>query len=488
MNDPLAGIDPPRGDAGQVDGLARAHATAAEQLGQAGRTVVHAIQVVIGSSWSGVAAQQCAAYATRLAALYGLTADTAELTATALRTYAVALRAAQTQYQQARTLADRALAEEATHRAEARRRAETATLAGDLIGALAIEAGAAGYVSPLRARAVSTAHQAVEDARAAGRRAAAEVEAAAGPITPPPPPKQEKHEEHRGFWGSAWHHVSGFGEGLYHGVADPVVMIGGLVNPFGDPGKHWSELGSGLWHGVTHPVDFGKALIDWKDLSNGEYGRWAGQLLPAAAAAFYSGGASAGARGAEGATALDRAAIAADGLEGAAAADRAAAVGAGLEDLAAADRAAGAGDLFVKHWTPIDEAGPLVPGEGVTTNWEKLNSFRSGTYDERVTSGFRDFYRVYNGDPGARLGAFWTHEPPAGPTQAILDNAIVPQWGNDATAIVHIRVPPGVRYFDGIAGPQGAKVIEGWDHLAADLVGGGHQVVIPNVDPAWLVK
>ena len=67
-------------------------------------------------------------------------------------------------------------------------------------------------------------------------------------------------------------------------------MVGGLVGLHGDTSDNWSALGSGLAHGITHPLDLGKAIINWEDLSPGHYSRWAGELVPSIAAAFFTGG------------------------------------------------------------------------------------------------------------------------------------------------------------------------------------------------------
>ncbi|MGN6331405.1 MAG: hypothetical protein ACTHOD_07100 [Motilibacteraceae bacterium] len=480
VTDPLAGMAPPPGSPDAVAQVSRNHAGAAEQLGHTARTLIGTVQGLVTSAWHGQAAQAVAQYAAVLAAAFATAADTAEQTAGALAGYAAALRLAQQDYRHARSMADRAMEEELAQQRPAQQRAAQAATAGDLVGALTAVPFGEDYRSPLRARATSLAEQAVRDAELAGRRAAVQVQSATRPIAPPPPPRPVSSpapSHHGGFWSGAWHQVSGFGSGLWHGVADPVEMTVGLVNPFGDIGRHWSDLGHGLWNGVTHPGEFGKALIDWQDLSHGDYGRWAGQLLPSVAAAFVTGGAAAGVRGADGLVATER-------------------VATGAEDLATAGRAArvadDAADPLVRHWTPADEPGPLHPQspEPVTHDDVWLNSFRSGTYDERVTSDWRDFYRVHNAERGP-LGPYWTHEPPTGPTQALLDNAVVPQWGNDASGLVHIRVPEGVRYFDGVAGPQHvAPEIDGvsGNTWAADMTGGGTQVLIPRVDESWVVE
>jgi hypothetical protein len=156
------------------------------------------------------------------------------------------------------------------------------------------------WQSPLRAVARARAEQAVADATGSARQATAALEATLAPFRPPPP--APVHQE------SHWYdQVTGFFGGVYDGVAEPVGMIGGLVGLNGDVSDNWAALGSGLLHGVTHPVDFGKALIDWDDLSKGNYGHWAGELAPTIVAAIFSGGAGAAVKGVDATAAAERA-------------------------------------------------------------------------------------------------------------------------------------------------------------------------------------
>lgn len=50
--------------------------------------------------------------------------------------------------------------------------------------------------------------------------------------------------------------------------------------------------------------------------------------------------------------------------------------------------------------------------------------------------------------------------------QSIVDSALNPKWGNIATKFVEIEVPEGIKYFEGVAGPQGG------------LVGGGNKILL----------
>ncbi|WP_449412391.1 two-partner secretion domain-containing protein [Pandoraea soli] len=126
-----------------------------------------------------------------------------------------------------------------------------------------------------------------------------------------------------------------------------------------------------------------------------------------------------------------------------------------------------------KGTTPIVSFTPLNPGP---LSPDIANTFRSGTYTQIVAEQPTTLYRVYGGAAN-QLGGFWTSTPPAGPVQSIVDSALLPQWGNTATNVVKIEIPPGTVYFTGVAAPQGG------------LVGGGNQVVFPagfRVDQSWI--
>jgi hypothetical protein len=115
---------------------------------------------------------------------------------------------------------------------------------------------------------------------------------------------------------------------------------------------------------------------------------------------------------------------------------------------------------------------PLNPGPlstGVASTFRGA-SYREVTYDQATR-----LYRVYGGKSG-QLGSFWTATAPTGALRSRIDLALNPQWGNSATQVVRIDVPSGVTMYEGYAASQGA------------LVGGGSQVFIPHVNPAWIVR
>jgi len=126
-----------------------------------------------------------------------------------------------------------------------------------------------------------------------------------------------------------------------------------------------------------------------------------------------------------------------------------------------------AADTAAIRWGPLNGPGPL--GESVA------NTFRGGSYTESALAEDTTLYRVYGGN-SPQVGPYWTRTPPAGPLQSTIDSALDPAWGNTAQNVVAIRVPSGTTIYEGFAAPQGG------------LVGGGSQVVIPRVNPAWIVK
>ncbi|MEK9802688.1 MAG: hypothetical protein VW475_04680, partial [Curvibacter sp.] len=102
-------------------------------------------------------------------------------------------------------------------------------------------------------------------------------------------------------------------------------------------------------------------------------------------------------------------------------------------------------------------------------------TFRSGTYTELLAAEPTTLYRVWGGKAG-EIGPFWTSTPPSGPLQSTIDSALNKSWGNTAEYVTRIQVPAGTRVFTGVAASQGG------------LVGGGNQIFILKVDPAWIVK
>ena len=268
--------------------------------------------------------------------------------------------------------------------------------------------------------------------------------------------------------------AKGFGEGVV-GIGEGGLMLYRMspTNALLDSDsfeRQWEDTGRAAEFAWHNPGEFGKAVANWEDLSAGRYGEWVGGLGPDALLAVGTAGVgTAATRGLRGADALGDTADAARDADrvgdAARANDRAGAGVPGGSMTDAGARAEAVGDRVVRHWTPLDADRPL-------REEARGDTFRSSTYDEVVLGEDRLFHRDYS-DPAKRIGPFWTREPSLGPTQSMLDSAILPEWGNTATESVTIRVPAGQTVFEGPAGPQ------------RSMLGGGDQVLIPRVDPDW---
>ena len=121
----------------------------------------------------------------------------------------------------------------------------------------------------------------------------------------------------------------------------------------------------------------------------------------------------------------------------------------------------------IKHYGPMNK-GPLPESIAKT--------FRGGSYSEVILQQETTFYRVYGGSAD-KIGMFWTKVKPTGALQAKIDLALKTEWGNTAENLVKINVPAGTKVYEGFAEAQGGY-----------LVGGGSQVVIPRIDPKWVVQ
>jgi hypothetical protein len=289
--DPLAGLDRPGGDAASLASMGSTYVSGSEALGHTARALAGMVGRLLAQSWSGQAAMACASACTRNATMVAAAADAYQIGGAALQRYAHRLAAAQADYDAARKLAHQAVTDEKEHEKSAMDQAAT----GVLVNPLDLF-----WTSPLRLAAQSRAQQAIRDAKSAAKDAAGTLDETLAPFRPKPAPPAPKPEHH---WYSP---VTNFGDGVWDGVKDPVVMVGGLVGLHGDVSDNWSALGGGLWHGVTNPLDLGKGIIGWDDLSNGRYAHWAGNLLPGAVAAFYTGGAAAAVKGSDGLAAVSR--------------------------------------------------------------------------------------------------------------------------------------------------------------------------------------
>ena len=116
------------------------------------------------------------------------------------------------------------------------------------------------------------------------------------------------------------------------------------------------------------------------------------------------------------------------------------------------------GVRIIDKFTPINP-GPLADSVAIT--------FRSATYYKVELQDYTTLYRAYGGTAGP-IGGYWTRQKPAGPLQAVIDSALEQGWGNTATRVHSINVPPGSIIFEGYAAPQ------------KGLTGGGNQVVFES--------
>ena len=131
--------------------------------------------------------------------------------------------------------------------------------------------------------------------------------------------------------------------------------------------------------------------------------------------------------------------------------------------------AASANSAAGTRYTPAN-SGPLSE--------EIAKTFTGGSYTEVVLSEDTVFYRVYGGSAG-QVGRYMTRTPQNGAMQSQIDLALNPGWGNTAQNVTKVVVPQGTTIYEGTAAPQS---INGG---AGQLLGGGNQVYIPEVDAAW---
>lgn len=147
-------------------------------------------------------------------------------------------------------------------------------------------------------------------------------------------------------------------------------------------------------------------------------------------------------------------------------------------------KARAAKNVFSIGGHAAESVGGIRTAEGVLYNGitgpgplgsKVANTFRSGSYTEVVTSETTTLYRVYGGKAG-KIGPYWTRTEPRGPLQSVMDSALDSAWGNNATKVVRIEVPKGVKIYEGAAASQ------------RGLVGGGNQVLVPRVENSWIIR
>ncbi len=105
-------------------------------------------------------------------------------------------------------------------------------------------------------------------------------------------------------------------------------------------------------------------------------------------------------------------------------------------------------------------------------------SFSGATYKEVVLTQDTTLYRVYGGN-SEKVGSYMTRVPQSGGMQSQIDLALNPQWGNTAQYVTKVTVSKGTVIYEGTAASQ---TINGG---AGQLIGGGNQVYIPEVNASW---
>lgn len=75
-----------------------------------------------------------------------------------------------------------------------------------------------------------------------------------------------------------------------------------------------------------------------------------------------------------------------------------------------------------------------------------------------------------------------TRVPQNGGIQSQIDLALKPEWGNTTQYVTKVTVPKGNVIYEGTAAPQ---TINGG---VGQLIGGGNQVYIPEVNANWFSK
>ncbi len=469
LPDPLDGLPRPSGQPAAMQSLAAKYSAAGESLGHTSQALVGMVGRVLAQAWSGQAAMACATACSRDAAAAAAAADAYQIAGSALGRFSQQLALAQAGWDQARRLADEALHEEQHQQTTAMTSLEVPLLLG------------VAYTSPLRAVARSQAQQGIDDARRAATTAAGGLNDTLAPFRPKPAPAPKPPEHH---WYSP---VTDFAGGAWDSVKDPVVMVGGLAGLHGDVSDNWSNLGGGLLHGVTHPLDFGKALIDWQDLSNGKYARWGGEIIPSVAAAFFTGGGAAAVKGADGLGAASK-------------------TGKALGDLSEAEKA-----------TLLSRGEKLVPGAvGHEASAKYLTSSGRLDYSALVQNELKNFKTITSSGTLQLDKDLWlanVHDGTAplnagrslkysAPLDEVLNHsrggfmqrlALVPQWGKRTDlSLLHVPAGSTVSMTTGTTAAQMSTHSLSLAGKAIELpmgvkLGGGPQVLLHDVDRQWVV-
>jgi hypothetical protein len=350
--------------------------------------------------------------------------------------------------------------------------------------------GALGAAQGQLAAAHALKDQAVGAASTAAHRAASSLEAAsaAGIQNPHSSWLSSAVGAVEGAIGDVGHQVADFASGLYDGVEGPLVMLAKLADPLTAP-QELMMLARGLAYGVTHPLAFGKALLDWQDLSSGNIAHWLGQLAPAVVAAFFTGGASEVADGAEGLTALERAGMSAD--------DVASLVASGNEDVAARIIMRGddpvPGSIYSDGMPQAerDLSSPLSPEDQIAAEQANFageaspSELEPGTWLTNVHDSSVSLWGdQLEGESGRSLA--WS----ATPTDLLemtssgdysQSMALLPEWGGRDEVTVLQTLPGDGPMWTGTAAPKTSAL------TGETFEGGGQQILVNHLSGASAV-
>jgi hypothetical protein len=126
---------------------------------------------------------------------------------------------------------------------------------------------------------------------------------------------------------------------------------------------------------------------------------------------------------------------------------------------------------------PLDARGVPVPHSRIS------DTFRSGSYLTYETTKSTKLYRVFSApDEVGHQSGFWTKVKPTSATQSMIDSALEPSWGNQATKWIEIEVPVGRTLHEGVAAP-----IQRVGDNMSEFLGGGNQVYLDfEVSLEWI--
>jgi hypothetical protein len=497
----VSGLPAVPGDPGTLRSSARVFSAAAEEADTQARRIEASVSSVVGNSWFGIASFAFSALARTAAQDVAVAGPAFRTSAGALNTLAAEIEAAQEVVRRAQAQASELNSSsarldqqysEAQAADQATQANPNATPGPSPIPGLVAEAGLLQLQAlGIRAQAATAVQQAQAAAqraaqtfsevrsmtpsvrRAAEARARAAAEAAA------------QEEERGGFMGvlddigdgfgaakdfavggaeAVWDTGSDFVVGAYDGIKDPLVMLYNLTPLNGDWTESWKDLGNGLWYGVQHPLEFGKALIGWDNLQERGFAYWLGNLAPSAAAAFFTGGAAAGARGASATSKLMK----------------------GLDDVSDVSRVARTAD----NVDELSDFARLSRIDDAKFAREGANFLPGSTLRETTWGQERLFINIHDGTKAVGAGRSRSWQTPLENAIRYPDletfknrSALLDAWG-DRNSFEISRVPPDYEVMIR-SGRANWKVDFGNQEFR---MGGGRQDLFQEYPQQWVVK